>query len=102
MGSGRYRWIRRIGIALFLALLAVVLFPSLREIAGLGLGLGIKLVGWLGDVFVFAGIPLFLAWIICDVAYPVLLKPYVRAWHINHLRNARYLREAAERDKYRS
>lgn len=62
------------------------------------LGVGITTVALLGYVAIFAGLP-FLAWIVFGAFYKIFLKPYVRAWHINRIRNSRYLHEAAERDE---
>jgi hypothetical protein len=50
----------------------------------------------LGYVIFLIGIPFFI-WIMAESIYRVLFKPYVRAWHINHIRNSRLLREASAR-----
>lgn len=86
------------GPLLVLLVLAALLFPVTARIAGVGLSvllLVLMVVGYL--IFVF-GMPFF-AWIMGEAGYKVLLKPYVRAWRINRIRNARYLREALERGK---
>ncbi|MCU1255651.1 MAG: hypothetical protein JWM83_1950, partial [Candidatus Angelobacter sp.] len=32
-------------------------------------------------------------------AYSVFLRPYLRAWHINRIRNARYLKDVIHRSR---
>jgi len=53
----------------------------------------IALIGWL---ILFGGLP-FLVWVLAESIYRTFLKAYVRAWHINRIRDARYMKEAAER-----
>ena len=84
------RRLKRAGAGLVIFALIVLLFPAMARIVGLGL--------WL---FLLA-IIIFFAMIIGEAGYKVFLKPYVRAWRINRIRNARYLREALERGKEHS
>jgi hypothetical protein len=90
-------WIRRIGLCLLLAGIAVFLVPSSAQILGPILGAA----AWTGAAFgylsIFIGIP-FLLSIVARVVYKIFLRPYVRARHIRAITERRLLREAAERD----
>jgi|SRR6516164_5047034 hypothetical protein len=92
------RWLTREGIGLVLVALLAVAFPVTAKFAGFGLGLLLVVLFALGYLVFVVGMPFF-AWIIGEAGYKVFLKPYVRAWRINRIRNARYLREALERGK---
>jgi hypothetical protein len=98
MRPGTQAWLNGVWPVLVLVFLAALLFPVVAKIAGVGLGfflLALVVVGYL--IFV-VGMPFF-AWIMGEAGYKIFLKPYVRAWRINRIRNARYLREALERSK---
>jgi uncharacterized membrane protein len=85
-------------VTAWLATTAVLLFllPFLTQVVGLGLGIALALILVLGYLIFLIGIPFFI-WIMAESMYRVLFKPYVRAWHINHIRNSRLLREASAR-----
>jgi hypothetical protein len=34
-------------------------------------------------------------------AYSIFLRPYMRAWHINRIRNARYMKDVIRRSQHR-
>jgi len=34
-------------------------------------------------------------------AYSVFLRPYLRAWHINRIRNSRYMKDVIRRSQHR-
>lgn len=89
-------WIRRIGIPLLVAVIAVVLFPYSARLIGPLLGLSVWAAAAIGYVFIFLGVP-FLLWIVGKACYKIFLKPYVRARHIRMLRERRLLNEAAAR-----
>jgi hypothetical protein len=91
----KHRWKK---VTAWLATTAVLLFllRFLTQVVGLGLGIALALILVLGYVIFLIGIPFFI-WIMAESMYRVLFKPYVRAWHINHIRNSRLLREAAAR-----
>jgi len=74
----------------------LLLLPVLTQVVGLGLAFALALILLLGYAIFLIGIPFFI-WIMVESMYRVLLKPYVRAWHINHIRNSRLLREASAR-----
>jgi len=89
-------WIRRIGIPLLLAVLAVVLFPFSARLIGPLLGLSVWAAAAVGYVFIFLGVP-FLLWIVGKACYKIFFKPYLRARRISRLRERRLLNEAAAR-----
>jgi ABC-type amino acid transport system permease subunit len=87
-------WLKRAALVLVLSGAALFMLPQFVRAT---LGVGITAAALLGYVAIFAGLP-FLAWIVFGAFYKIFLKPYVRAWHINRIRNNRELREAASRD----
>ena len=95
------RWLMREGVGLLLVALLAVSFPVTAKFAGLGPGILLVILIVLGYLVFVVGMPFF-AWIMGEAGYKVFLKPYVRAWRINRIRNARYLREALERGKEES
>jgi hypothetical protein len=101
MRPGTQAWLNRVGPLLVLAVVAALLFPAAKGIAGIGVGLLLLALMVIGYLIFVVGMPFF-AWIMGEAGYKVFLKPYVRAWRINRIRNARYLREALERGKEKS
>jgi hypothetical protein len=89
-------WLKRLAISAFVAFLVWLLLPQLTELLGLALGLSISVIALIGYLMLFVGLP-FAVWIFAEPIYRVFLKAHVRAWHINRIRNARYLKQAAER-----
>ena len=76
--------------------LACRLFPSMSEVVGVGIGFSLPLLYLLAFLLIIVVVPVVTVWLF-SFAYAVVLKPYVRAWRINRIRNARYFREAMER-----
>ena len=89
------------GVWLVILALLLVLFPVIARMVGAGVWLSLLTIIVLGCLVFLVGMPFF-AWIMGEAGYKVFLKPYVRAWRINRIRNARYLREAMERGKENS
>jgi len=85
-------WLKRLAIAAAVAILLWLLLPLVAGLVGISISI-IALIGW---VILFGGLP-FLVWVLAESIYRTFLKAYVRAWHINRIRNARYMKEAAER-----
>ncbi len=75
---------------------AVYLFLP-RLLAAIGAGVGAVLYV-LVCVLGICILPYFVMWFF-GFAY-WFAKPYFRAWHINHIRNNRLLKEAADRGKF--
>ena len=87
------QWLVILGMAAYLAYL---LFPSMAGVIGAGVGFSLPLLYLLAFVLIVVVVPVATFWLF-SFAYSVVAKPYVRAWRINRIRNARYLREAMER-----
>jgi hypothetical protein len=89
-------WRQRLAILAMAAYLAYLLFPSVAGVIGAGVGFALPLLYLLAFVLIIVVVPLAAFWLF-GFAYSVMAKPYVRAWRINRIRNARYLKEAMER-----
>jgi hypothetical protein len=77
------------------------LFRSLAgEALRAGAGLLTAVIYLAAYLFAIVVVPLGGFWLFMFV-YSVFLRPYLRAWHINRIRNARALREALHRDQGR-
>jgi hypothetical protein len=97
MGSSRKKlWSQRAAFVVLAAFIGFLFFPSLAAAARTGAGLAFALLYLLAFLLIVMVIPAVTIWLMSFV-YSVLLRPYVRAWHINRIRNARYLRDAVER-----
>jgi hypothetical protein len=88
MATGLRIWLKRVVIGL----LVVLALPLIAYIVGLGL----RLAEFVGYLVLLVGLPFFL-WIIARAGYRIFVKPYFRAWHINHIRHNRLLQEAVDR-----
>jgi hypothetical protein len=82
---------------LVLIMLAVFAFsPVLASVLGAGVGLALAVVYILAYLFAIVALPL-MFFALMRFAYSVFARPYLRAWHINRIRNARYLKEVIHR-----
>lgn len=90
-------WPRRAAFWIIAALAAYRFFPLLVEAIS-GSAPGIVFACVIAFLVTIVVIPVFLL-AVWDFAY-MFAKPYVRAWHINRIRNARLMRETRmhERD----
>jgi len=89
-------WPQR-GVLCAFALLAIFLLRPLL-LSSLNEGLGIALIALYLAAYLFAIIALpLMAFALMKFAYSVFLRPYLRAWHINRIRNARHLKEVMRR-----
>jgi hypothetical protein len=77
---------------------AFVLIPILRSALRAGTGLVLGTVYVLAYLFAIVFLPLIL-FSLAKFAYSVFLRPYVRVWHINRIRNARHLKEVLRRGR---
>ncbi len=92
------RWARRI-TRLVLILLAMAAFlPVLVSDLRSGVGPILAIVYLLAYLFVVICLPL-IAFSLLKFVYSVFARPYVRAWHINRIRNRRRLKEVIERGR---
>jgi hypothetical protein len=88
-------WLKR---ALFAVVAGAAVYLFLpRLLAAIGAGVGAVLYV-LVCVLGICILPYFVMWFF-GFAY-WFVKPYFRAWHINHIRNNRLLKEAADRGKF--
>jgi len=89
-------WPQR-GILCAFALLAIFLLRPLLA-ASLDESLGIALIAVYLSAYLFAIVALpLMAFALIKFAYSVFFRPYLRAWHINRIRNARHLKEVMRR-----
>lgn len=88
--------LKRLATILAVAGAVLVLLPFLADLLGLAVGLSLGAVVIVGYAIFLVGMPLFF-WIMGEAGYRVFLKPYVRAWHINRIRNSRALKEVIQR-----
>lgn len=89
-------WPRRLAFLALAAFLAYETLPYFENLAGAGAGLSLALLYLLAFVLMLVAVPLTAVWLFSFI-YSVVAKPYVRAWRINRIRNARDLKEASER-----
>jgi hypothetical protein len=97
--QGRTRvWLKRLAFWVAVAALLWVLLPPIMSVLGLGMVVAVLLLIMLGAVVFLVGLPFF-SWIMAEAGLKVFVTPYYRAWHINHIRNNRLLKEAADRGR---
>ena len=88
-------------IILPLILLAAFAFiPILRSALGAGVGIAADIIYVLAYLFAVVMLPL-MFYALMRFAYSVFLRPYLRAWHINRIRNARYMKDVIRRSQQR-
>jgi hypothetical protein len=84
-------------IVLVLVLLAgFALSPMLLSALRAGAGIATGALYVLAYLFAVVMLPLML-FALLKFAYSLFLRPYLRAWHINRIRNARHLKEVIRR-----
>jgi len=88
-------------VVLVLILLAAFMFvPMLRSALRSGAGIAAGTVYVLAYLFAVVMLPL-MFFALMRFAYSLFLRPYLRAWHINRIRNARYLKDVIRRGQSR-
>jgi hypothetical protein len=75
-----------------------VLRPYLKSALGAGVGLALGAVYLLAYLFAVVMLPL-IFFTLMKFAYSVFARPFVRAWHINRIRNRRYMKEVIHRSR---
>lgn len=86
-------------VVLFLILLAAFAFiPMLRSALRAGVGVAAAAVYVLAYLFAVVMLPL-MFFALARFAYSVFLRPYLRAWHINRIRNSRYMKDVIRRGR---
>jgi hypothetical protein len=95
----RKRWWAQRAVLLILIVVAVfVLHPYLAAAMGAGAGLVLGTVYLLAYLFAVVMLPL-MFFVLMKFAYSVFARPFVRAWHINRIRNKRYMKEVIHRGR---
>jgi hypothetical protein len=79
-------------------LAAFAFIPILRSALSAGVGIAAGVVYILAYLFAVVMLPL-MFFALMRFAYSVFLRPYLRAWHINRIRHARYLKEVIRRSQ---
>ena len=70
----------------------------LRSALRAGAGIAAGTIYVLAYLFAVVMLPL-MFFALMRFAYSLFLRPYLRAWHINRIRNARYLKEVIRRSQ---
>jgi membrane protein implicated in regulation of membrane protease activity len=89
---------RAVIVALIL-LAAFAFIPMLRSALRSGAGIAAGAVYVLAYLFAVVMLPL-MFFALARFAYSVFLRPYLRAWHINRIRNARYMKDVIRRSQH--
>jgi hypothetical protein len=88
-------------VILVLILLAAFAFiPMLRSALRSGVGIAAGGIYVIAYLFAVVMLPL-MFFALMRFAYSVFLRPYLRAWHINRIRNARYMKDVIRRSQDR-
>ena len=72
----------------------------LRSALAAGVGIATGIVYVLAYLFAVVMLPL-MFYALMRFAYSVFLRPYLRVWRINRIRNARYMKEVIRRSQHR-
>jgi hypothetical protein len=86
----------RVAILVLIALAAFAFVPMLRSALRSGVGVAADVVYVLAYLFAVVMLPL-MFYALMRFAYSVFLRPYLRAWHINRIRNNRYMKDVIRR-----
>ena len=88
-------------VILVLILVAAFTFiPMLRSALRSGVGIAAGIVYVLAYLFAVVMLPL-MFYALARFGYSVFLRPYLRVWRINRIRNARYMKDVIRRGKGR-
>jgi hypothetical protein len=87
--------------AILLVLILIAVFALRHYLAGaFSAGAGVALGAFYLLAYLFAVVMLPLIFFtLMKFAYSVFLRPFVRAWHINRIRNKRQLKEVLQRGR---
>lgn len=83
---------------MLILLAGFALVPMLRSALRTGIGIAEGAVYILAYLFAVVMLPL-MFYALMRFAYSVFLRPYLRVWHINRIRNARYMKDVIRRGK---
>jgi hypothetical protein len=85
-------------ILVLIVLAAFAFIPMLHSALRAGAGIAAGTIYVLAYLFAVVMLPL-MFFALMRFAYSLFLRPYLRAWHINRIRNARYLKEVIRRSQ---
>jgi hypothetical protein len=95
----RKKRLRPLAMILALILLAAfALVPMLRSALRTGIGVAEGAVYIFAYIFAVVMLPL-MFYALMRFAYSVFLRPYIRVWRINRIRNARYMKDVIRRGR---
>ena len=100
MRSNSKKWTLRIVLVLAMLLAGYLLFPYLASGLGEGLGLISSVLLLLAYFFALVALPLGL-FALLKFGYRVFARPYIRLRRIERIRQARYMREAVKRGRFK-
>lgn len=83
-------------ILILILVAAFALVPILRSALRTGIGIAEGAVYVLAYLFAVVMLPL-MFYALMRFAYSVFLRPYIRVWRINRIRNARYMKDVIRR-----
>lgn len=83
-------------ILVLILLAAFALVPMLRSALSTGIGVAEGAIYILAYLFAVVMLPL-MFYALLRFAYSVFLRPYLRVWHINRIRNTRYMKDVIRR-----
>jgi hypothetical protein len=93
----RKKRLKPLAVTLALILLAAfALVPILRSALRTGIGIAEGAIYILAYLFAVVMLPL-MFYALMRFAYSVFVRPYVRVWRINRIRNARYMKDVIRR-----
>jgi hypothetical protein len=85
-------------ILALIVLAAFAFIPVLRSALRAGVGVAATVVYVLAYLFAVFMLPL-MFFALARFGYSVFLRPYVRVWRINRIRNERYMKDVIRRGK---
>jgi len=85
-------------ILALILLVAFALVPMLRSALRTGIGVAEGAVYIFAYIFAVVMLPL-MFYALMRFAYSVFLRPYIRVWRINRIRNARYMKDVIRRGR---
>jgi membrane protein implicated in regulation of membrane protease activity len=98
MLARKRRLAQRVTLLALILIAAFVLRFYLAAAVGAGVGIAIGAVYLLSYLLAVVMLPL-MFFALMKFAYSVFLRPFVRVWHINRIRNKRHLKEVLQRGR---
>jgi len=91
-------WAQRVILIVLILVAMFMLRPYLASALGASVGVALGAVYLLAYLFAVVMLPL-MFFALIKFAYSVFARPFVRAWHINRIRNRRYMKEVIRRSR---